>query len=120
MRKNLTKRERLSNKKDIATLFGQGKKIEGECLRLVFLPARETGNRFFVTVRRGFRTAVARNRQKRLLREIFRTEKSRLAQGFDIGFVVKKEVSSFLTMQMDFLKLLDRAKLLGKATGETT
>lgn len=118
MKRSLTRRERLSNKKEIKALFQQGKKVDGEEIKLIYRPNKLPCNRVLITVQRGFRTAVRRNRQKRLLKEIFRNQKSRMSQGFDIGFVVKKEASSFRIMQSDFFALLDRARLFKLNRGE--
>ena len=111
MKRSLTRKERLSNKREIAALFTQAKKIEGEGIKLYFLPNQREFNRILITVRRGFRTAVRRNRQKRILRDIYRNNKSIMKQGFDLGFVLIQEESSFQALQAGFFKLLDKTGL---------
>ena len=74
------KKEKLKSKKLIDELFTDGKSVSAYPLRLVYLSKKfdddikaKTG----VSVsKRHFKTAVARNRIKRLLREVYRLNKS--------------------------------------------
>jgi len=73
------KREKLKGKKLIEQLFDQGKHMGGRPVKLIYL---KTGPGDGVPVKVGvvapkkrFRTAVARNRIKRLLREAYRRNK---------------------------------------------
>jgi ribonuclease P protein component len=115
MKKSLTRKERLSGKKEIDTLFAQATRREGDGLRLLLRPNNCAYNRVLVTTRRGFSSAVARNRQKRIFREIFRLCKGSLKQGFDLGFVLKKEEMSFPDMRISVARLLERADVLEKS-----
>jgi ribonuclease P protein component len=112
MNKSLTKRERLSGTRVIESFFAQALRIEGTGIRLLIRPNELAYNRMFVTVRRGFSGAVARNRQKRLLREHVRQCKCLLKQGFDLGFVLKKEGTLFPEMGKSLMRLFKEADLL--------
>ena len=80
MSQTYPKKEKLKSKKLIEQLFANGQSISVFPLRLVFLPttfedsiSAKTG----VSVsKRNFKTAVDRNRIKRLLRESYRLNKS--------------------------------------------
>lgn len=80
MKFTFNKKEKLKSKKLIEQLFAEGKSVSAYPLRLVFLQTAfddgiiaKTG----VSVsKRNFKTAVARNRIKRLMREAYRLNKA--------------------------------------------
>jgi ribonuclease P protein component len=113
MKKSLTRRERLSGKRDIEALFKQAERFEGGGVRLLVRPNGQELNRMLVTVRRGFKNAPARNRQKRILREIYRDSKKGLKQGFDLAFILTREESSFNDVRLAVTRLLRQAGLSG-------
>ena len=72
--------ERLRSRKTIARMFKEGKSVRAYPLRLVWLPLAadeaETPVQFGVSVpKRNFKSAVARNRLKRRLKEAWRLNK---------------------------------------------
>lgn len=83
-RKNLeftfNKKEKLKSKKLIDLLFSEGKSVSAFPLRLVYLPTTFEDDIFAKTgvsvSKRNFKTAVDRNRIKRLLREVYRLNKA--------------------------------------------
>ena len=80
MSETYSKKEKLKSKKLIDQMFAEGQSVSAFPLRLVYLPVTfedkviaKTG----VSVsKRNFKTAVARNRIKRLLRESYRLNKA--------------------------------------------
>ena len=80
MKFTFNKKETLKSKKLIDLLFTEGKSVSAFPLRLVYIPTSfeddipvKTG----VSVsKRNFKTAVDRNRIKRLLREVYRLNKT--------------------------------------------
>ena len=79
MRFTLGKQERLKSKKLIGRLYEEGKVIKKFPLRMVYLQTEHT-SKFPVQIgvsvpKRNFKSAVDRNRIKRLLRETYRKEK---------------------------------------------
>ncbi|WP_317129285.1 ribonuclease P protein component [Cognatitamlana onchidii] len=76
-----SKKEKLKSKKLIDQMFSEGQSISVFPLRLVYLPASFEESIFAKTgvsvSKRNFKTAVDRNRIKRLLRESYRLNKSR-------------------------------------------
>jgi ribonuclease P protein component len=112
MKRSLTRKERLSGKREIEALFAQATRHEGDGLRLLLRPNDRDYNRVLVTTRRGFSTAVARNRQKRIFREILRLCKSSMKQGFDLAFILKREGASSSVLRGSVKRLLVQAKLM--------
>ncbi|WBX73733.1 ribonuclease P protein component [Tenacibaculum pacificus] len=79
MKFTLGKQERLKSKKLIGKLYEEGKSIKVFPLRMVYIQTEHT-SKFPVQVgvsvpKRNFKSAVDRNRIKRLLRETYRKKK---------------------------------------------
>ena len=76
---NYGKKDKLKSKKHIEQLFNEGKSVTVYPLKLIYLPAEfEDGSQLKTGVsvsKRLHKTAVARNRIKRLLRESYRLNK---------------------------------------------
>jgi len=79
MQFTFNKQEKLKSKKLIEQLFADGKSVSSYPLKLLYLKTGHTSNYMFqagVSVsKRKFKSAVDRNRIKRLLREAFRKQK---------------------------------------------
>ncbi len=68
-------------------------------------------SRFAVSMKRNKTNAVNRNREKRVVREIYRTEKSKIPIGFDYFIIVKRKNNrSFEDCKKDLLELFKRFK----------
>ena len=76
------KKERLTSKKRFQQLFEEGKQLTAFPLRMYYLPIQSNDEPKFkiavVAPKRHFRSAVKRNRIKRLLRESYRHNKHRI------------------------------------------
>lgn len=79
MRFKYTKKDKLKSKKVIDQLFTEGKSVSVYPLKLVYLKTKYEDNSIIKTSvsvsKRLHKTAVARNRIKRLLREAYRLNK---------------------------------------------
>lgn len=90
----------------------------------VRLPAGESSSeplptRLGITVTRKIGNAVARNKIKRLVREVFRQHRERLPSGLDLVWVAKQGAAEadFAGVLADFEALLRRGELVTTATG---
>ena len=101
MRFTLGQQERLKSKKLIEKLYEEGKSIKVFPLRMVYIQTEHT-SKFPVQVgvsvpKRNFKSAVDRNRIKRLLRETYRKEKYTVYNAvnqpyvFMISYIAKDE-----------------------------
>ncbi len=79
MRQTFNKQERLKSKKRIEQLFAEGRTLTAFPLKMVFLQLEHESPTLFqvgVSVsKRNFKSAVRRNRIKRLMREAYRKNK---------------------------------------------
>lgn len=116
MQYSFSRKEKLKSKKQIAQLFEEGKALTEFPLKLIYLESSEqpckiqTG----VTVpKKNFKSAVARNRIKRLLRESYRLNKAIVfnnTQGeFAFLFLyLGKEIPTFKEVQGKIVSLLKK------------
>lgn len=102
------KRERLLKRRDFIQLSRKGNIHQTAHFKIVFMENGLGMTRLGITVGKRVGSAVRRNRIKRLIREVFRQEKSRFPQGYDIVVTakargsdlhfwdIKKELSEFI------------------------
>ena len=91
MKYTLGKLERLKSKKLIEKLYEQGNSVKSFPLRMVYLQTKHTSDfpaQVGVSVsKRNFKSAVDRNRIKRLLRESYRLQKEIVYDDLEIPYV---------------------------------
>ena len=84
MKRSLTKRERVTDRRSVRNLFRASSTPRRSGLQL-FYAANDAGcSRVVVCPARGFAHAPARNRQRRLVREAYRLLKHRVTPGYDL------------------------------------
>ena len=94
-RYTLAKSERIRRRSEFKALFESGKRIHSEHLTVIHCGNTSGVRRLGLVVgKRAAKTAVRRNRMKRLLREFFRLNKHRLPASQDILIVARKDFSS--------------------------
>lgn len=100
---------RLKSKIRIQQIYTRGRRIHGRTLNILYLPSDQT--RMAVTIGRKTGNAVYRNRQKRRVREFFRTHKS-LFPAVDVIFHIKKLASepSYGQYAEDILRMIPHLK----------
>jgi ribonuclease P protein component len=105
------KGERLE-KSEFKKVFSKGRRFRDGVLTVYILKGEERKAGF--VVRRAVRSAVNRNRLKRLLREIFRRNKDKYCGKILIIVVAGKEAEGldFSKLEKSFLQLLNKAGVL--------
>ena len=73
-------------------VYRRGKRIRGRNFSLIVLANDQGYNRLGISVH-GVKTAVRRNRFKRIVREFFRLNRDFLPEAVDIVFAIRKECS---------------------------
>lgn len=114
VRFTFSKHERLCGKSAVKTVFKNGCKFACNGAALFVLPNNLSYNRFLCTFKRGFGSAVQRNREKRLSKEVYRHTKNRLKTGFDLILIVFYAKGNLFVRNTQFCGLLKKAKLFGE------
>jgi ribonuclease P protein component len=88
----LPRRERLRKRAQFTAIQGRGKKLHTEHFLVFILPQADSlaPARLGITVTKKVGGAVVRNRIKRLVREVFRRQKTLFPKGLDLVFVAKQ------------------------------
>ncbi|HPA93861.1 MAG TPA: ribonuclease P protein component [Petrotogaceae bacterium] len=86
-------RERLRLKKDFDSLFDTGGRVESESFVIVYKANCIGYCRLGFSIRKKFGKAHLRNRLRRCLKEIYRTNKPLFPQSTDIIFIPRKGLS---------------------------
>lgn len=86
------KEEKILKKRDYTRVYEQGKRIYSRRFTIIVSPNPDGRTRLGTTVSKKTGNAVQRNRIKRLLREFFRLNKSRLPASLDIVIIAKRGI----------------------------
>lgn len=97
-------------------LYHRGASAGNRYLVLYCLRNREGVTRVGLTVSTKLGNAVVRNRMRRRLREIYRLNRDRFSDGYDIVVVARSAAlnASFADLSRAYLTLADRLELLRK------
>jgi ribonuclease P protein component len=89
-------------------VYSQGSKVHGRFGILFLLPNGLDVSRLGIAATRKFGGSVARNRAKRLIRDVFRRNK--IAPGFDVVVVPKRALleTSLSAFEAEFRRTLER------------
>lgn len=104
MDQRLRRIERLQCAGEFRRVFDTGRVAHSRCLRIHYASGATELSRVGLVVTRKMGKAVARTRIKRLLREVYRTQKRRLPRTLDVVFVARGGVWGFA----DYLEAFDR------------
>lgn len=111
--------QKLKSKKLIESLFLEGKSVKKFPLKLIYLPLEEKEDNSFKTgvsvPKKLVKTAVMRNRIKRLMREAFRKNKylvtNDLHKTYAFMFIyISREETSFEQLHKNMILLLEKFK----------
>jgi ribonuclease P protein component len=102
--------EHIRRRSDFQLVYERGVRIQGRLGTLFLLRTTRAEGRIGIAATRKIGGAVARNRAKRLIREVFRRNK--LAPGCDVVVVARREMvgASLTLLEAEYRKLLDRAR----------
>lgn len=105
---------RLKTPQHFRAVYQRGRRAAGAWLTVVALPQRPgdaTGTRLGVSVSKDHGGAVRRNKLKRLLREAFRLERTRLPAGLDVVLIPRQRPEDFplATLRDEVVALVARA-----------
>nr|WP_314780231.1 ribonuclease P protein component [uncultured Treponema sp.] len=103
--------ERLRDRSCIKAVFQKGLKLSLNGVSLFLLPNGLEYNRFLCTFRRGFGSAVMRNRSRRISKEAYRHIKHRLKTGNDIILLIFSEKDSYSLRLEQLTALFLKAKM---------
>ncbi|MDR3195633.1 MAG: ribonuclease P protein component [Endomicrobium sp.] len=107
--------ERLHIQNDFNKIFKNGLRLESKAIRILAYIRKDGQNirRLGLITPKRVGAAVARNRTKRRLREIFRTNKHLLKLSLDLIFILKPETASLDYKKLEgvILVLLKNAEL---------
>lgn len=94
MRKHtFKKRERLKLRRDITLLFKFGKSVQNEDFVIIYRKNGLDYSRIAISVKKKFGKANRRNKLRRWVKECFRTNKEKIASGFDYLIIARKSLS---------------------------
>lgn len=110
MRKNLTRNKRLT-KNNMQVVFNKATCIKSSFGLLFYIENNLTNSRFACVLKRKYGNAVKRNYTKRLLKEFFRINQSKIKNGYDIVFLAKMENLSWQKVEQEVQILMDKAML---------
>lgn len=101
--------ERLRVSYQFKWVYDKGRRYNSPLFTFFALKNNEPMSRLGVTVTKKIGNAVERNRCKRILREIFRQNKTLLIKPYDLVFNVKKAMitTPFQEVKTEFLRLLN-------------
>jgi len=107
------KHQKLKSRKDIKALFEEGKIVTKYPVKLLWLPSGKQDTRAgFAVAKRNFKSAVTRNKIKRLMREAYRLQKQEIPvhdKTLTLLFLyIGKDVASFKTIDKAVLGVLKK------------
>ena len=109
------RRAHLRTSAQYQAVFAEGKRLSSACFRLhVFLPGNATEPRLGVAVsKRVDKSAVARNRLRRQIKDVFRRNRAGLHNG-DYAVIAKPDAAKADNprLRSELLSLLERARTL--------
>jgi len=105
-------RDRVRRRADFVRVQQQGRRVSGRFVTLLILANNGTAPRLGLIASRKLGPAVARNRAKRRLRDLFRRHRGLLGSGaaLDIVAIPRRELiaAPFADVEADFLSTLER------------
>lgn len=110
----MKKKYRLRKRRDFSKTYRRGKSSANRTLVLVYRRNGLSVSRLGISVNKKFGNAVKRNKIKRQLKEIYRSNIDDVKPGYDLIFIVRVNAQdkSFWELKKSLESLLKRVKLL--------
>jgi len=106
----LSKKEILKDQRDFNRIFRYGTVLSGYYVDLLYLRS-ETSKIGFI-VKKKIKKAVDRNRCRRLLKEVYRLNKSKFPNNSKVLLLAKTMPDNFFIIQSEVLRLLSHIQLI--------
>ena len=106
----------LAKNKEFSVVFKKGKSVADKLLVLYTLPNDKPFTRFGYSVGKKAGNAVTRNRYKRILREIRRSNDLKIKEGYDCIIIARPRIigENYWAIEKSFLYLVRKARLAKK------
>jgi ribonuclease P protein component len=106
-----TRAQRVRRRNEFQAVFDQGVRVHGRYLTLLVAPAEGARTRLGIVASKKLGAAVARNRAKRLIREVFRQHPHPAGRAVDILVIPRRELldAAFSSLEEDFSSACRRA-----------
>ncbi len=111
MSETFPKSNRILHRAEFREVYAKGRKIQAKFFTAFVLQNSLERVRLGITATRKSGKAVNRNRARRLVREVFRKHKSRIAANLDIVVNVKSQLcdADYWDVEADFLAFIEKA-----------
>jgi ribonuclease P protein component len=109
MKESLSPQERIRKREDFLFLYKKGNRYRGKYFSLIYLSNNFSFSRIAVVASKKIGNAVARNKIKRWMRDLFRRNKELLKSPFDIIIVAKKEIqnATWSTLKEEYIATIE-------------
>ena len=106
----------LARKREFSEVYNNGRSVVDRFLVFYYLPKGQPFSRFGFSVSKKLGKAVVRNRYKRILREICRTNSINIECGYDCVIIARPRIvgEKYKTIEHSFMRLAQKAKLIKK------
>jgi ribonuclease P protein component len=106
-----SKTQRVRRRGELQRVFDHGVRVHGRYLTLLMAPAPAEQSRLGIVASKKLGSAVARNRAKRLIREVFRLHPPRAGRAVDVLVIPRRELfdAVFSSLEDDFRSACRRA-----------
>lgn len=98
---SFSRNQRICSESEFQHLIRNGKRLFCEYFILCAKPTSTKKRRLGISISKKIGRATARNRMKRLLREIYRLHQEEIKEGQDLLFLVKKDFSHLKRQELD-------------------
>ena len=117
MRRSLTKNQIIRKKADIDNVMKAGKRQSLSCFKLSVVKNDLTYSRIIVIPARHYGNSVQRNKIRRQIKEIWRTNQERFQSGLDFAVVVYPTHDNSMTFEETKTLILDLFERSGSLVG---